>query len=179
MIDLTGGKYGRFTVLGEAPKKGRRRMWECSCSCGIIVRVEQYNLSSGKSTSCGCASRENTINRNTKHGLSTLHKKAFNAWNSMMQRCYNENHPRYSDWGGRGIRVYKRWHSFKNFLSDMGDPKPGRYLDRKNNDKNYSKNNCRWVTAEISVHNRRNSKVKPRVRLQPRRPMPAKLVNKT
>jgi hypothetical protein len=93
-----------------------------------------------------------------------------------MQRCYNEKHPRFHDWGGRGIKVCKRWHHFENFITDMGDPPTGKEIDRRDNDKGYSKRNCRWTTRLININNRRNTKKRLRVRLpqgQKRGPQPA------
>lgn len=76
----------------------------------------------------------------------------------MMTRCYNPNSGRYKDYGARGITVCRRWQTFKNFLADMGPkPFPRAQIDRKNNDKNYTKSNCRWTTAKENSSNRRNT----------------------
>lgn len=75
----------------------------------------------------------------------------------MLQRCSN---PRRADWpryGGRGIRVCARWHSFENFLADMGPCPKGLTLDRIDNCGNYEPGNCRWVTWEVQYGNRRTN----------------------
>lgn len=77
----------------------------------------------------------------------------------MRQRCNNKNLAQYKDWGGRGITYDPRWESFENFLADMGEPPPGLTLDRRDNDGNYTKENCRWATPGVQ---RRNSR---RIRL--------------
>ena len=75
----------------------------------------------------------------------------------MLQRCSN---PRRADWpryGGRGIRVCDRWHSFKNFLADMGVCPEGLTLDRMDNCGNYEPGNCHWTTWEAQYGNRRSN----------------------
>jgi hypothetical protein len=67
----------------------------------------------------------------------------------MKGRCLNPNNTSYPDYGGRGIEVCERWlHSFENFLADMGERPTGMTLDRKSNDGNYTKRNCRWATRK-------------------------------
>lgn len=78
-------------------------------------------------------------------------------WSNMLNRCHNESHEAYKNYGGRGIAVCKRWLKFDNFLADMG-PRPGKLtLDRKNNDGNYTPRNCRWATRKQQAANRRHT----------------------
>lgn len=82
----------------------------------------------------------------------------YKTWLGMKRRCYDEKYKDYPNWGGRGIRVCERWlHSFVNFLEDMGPRPAGQYsIDRKESDKDYSPENCRWATVqEQGAENRR------------------------
>jgi hypothetical protein len=85
----------------------------------------------------------------TKHPL-------YNTWYEMIRRCNNPGRHNYKYYGGRGIRVCERWlNSFDTFVTDMGE-KPLHYeLDRIDNSKDYSPDNCRWATKSQQQINRR------------------------
>ena len=111
----------------------------------------------GRTQSCGCVTSVLRSRAQTTHG-DTIGKKTpeYKAWLGMKERCYNKNHTNYKDWGGRGIKVCKRWiNSFPNFLKDMGRKPKGTLLDRINNNGNYTPKNCRWATMQQSNKNRR------------------------
>jgi hypothetical protein len=77
----------------------------------------------------------------------------------MRSRCNNTNHSSYAGHGGRGITVCKRWDSFENFLSDMGERPEGKTLDRRDNEGNYTPENCRWATPKEQSRNRRDNRL--------------------
>ena len=82
----------------------------------------------------------------------------YRAWANMRSRCGNPKTKNYSDYGGRGITVCDRWAVFENFLADMGVAPPGLMLDRKDNDKGYNKDNCRWATRAVQNRNQRSNR---------------------
>lgn len=74
----------------------------------------------------------------------------------MIQRCERPKARGYSNYGGRGITVCERWHTYENFLADMGErPSRSLQLDRINNDGNYEPTNCRWATPREQLNNTR------------------------
>ena len=75
-------------------------------------------------------------------------------WCNMHARCYDTGRADYHRYGGRGITICERWHLFVNFRDDMGEPPPGKSLDRINNDGNYCPENCRWATHSEQMLNR-------------------------
>lgn len=84
----------------------------------------------------------------------------YDAWCAMRKRCSNPRHPLYKFYGGRGIKVCKRWDSFENFLEDMGPrPHAGLSLDRIDNENDYGPDNCRWATVLEQQRNRRSNKM--------------------
>ncbi len=161
-ISLTGRRFGRLTVLAPTSNLGDRTRWSCACDCSAPVSVRTDHLLGGKTQSCGCHNQavRRAQHGKTTHGMSTSREYA--AWTQAKQRCYNETHRKYPDWGGRGIRMCERWlNSFENFFRDMGPRPSSRHsLDRKENDGNYEPDNCRWATRAQQLANRRPYKVR-------------------
>lgn len=159
-IDLTGQRFGRLIIIQrvENDKRGNSR-WLCLCDCGKEKIIRSSHLRSGAIKSCGCLLKEKTRQRFTKHGHNRIGKitSTYGSWQSMKQRCTNPNYIDYHNWGGRGIKICKRWMKFSNFLEDMGECPPGLTLDRKNNNKNYCKSNCGWATRLQQMRNMRSN----------------------
>lgn len=161
LIDLTGKKFGRLTVLRRVENHGERAFWRCKCDCGNEKDIAGSALRYGRSTSCGCLPKEIIIKRNTKHGYA--HTRIHEIWKSMFQRCYNKNDNAYKNYGGRGIVICDEWRDFdvfKNwaFANGYGDDLS---IDRIDVNGNYEPDNCRWADRYVQSNNtRRNVMVK-------------------
>lgn len=83
----------------------------------------------------------------------------YKTWRGMRDRCLNKRCRAYKNYGGRGITICKRWDSFQSFIDDMGLRPPGTSIDRIDNNKGYSPDNCRWATPKQQNCNSRNARL--------------------
>ena len=165
LIDLTGQKFHRLTVIKRHPENNKQNkpMWVCKCDCGQIVVVTGSDLKSGNTKSCGCWDKEVGRNKLTTHGYSKT--RLYQIWSNMKDRCYNPNNKRYEDYGGRGIFVCDEWrHDFMAFRGwayqngyDDTAPFGQCTIDRANNNDGYTPYNCVWSTLRQQAHNKRNT----------------------
>lgn len=153
--NLSGKRFSHFVVMRHVGwTKGWNAKWECHCDCGTVKIVAGGDLTSGTTVSCGCYRRRrrpDIAKRFLRHGHGRNGKatRVYNAWRSMRRRCKSSEY--YTE---RGIKVCKRWHTFENFLTDMGEPPKGLTLERKNNNGNYTPSNCIWATQKQQLENR-------------------------
>lgn len=156
--DRIGRRYGRLMVIGYAGNdNSRKSLWNCMCDCGNITTVMVSHLTCGRISSCGCLKRELMSDRFSTH--RQCQSREYTSWCGMKYRCNNPKCEHYQLYGGRGIKVCKRWqNSFEAFLKDMGPMPKGRYsIDRINTNGDYKPSNCRWGTDEIQAKNRRST----------------------
>src|SRR5262245_37499727 len=128
--DITGQRFGNLVAIRRVNVHGRA-IWLCRCDCGTEKEIYGTDIRMGRTVACGCR-RGGPIHRKAK-------TPEHSAWVSMIARCERPTHPAFKNYGGRGIKVCKRWReSFETFLADMGrKPSAGLTLDRIDNDGNY------------------------------------------
>lgn len=146
-LDLQGRLFGRLTAL-RLDATARTRSWVCACSCGVVKTVSSKALLHGTTRSCGCLRADMRAENNTTHGQSNTY--TYRKWLGMWRRvraptgkssCYV------------GVTVCDRWKAFTAFIEDMGPCATGESLDRVDNSKGYSRDNCRWVPTSAQAAN--------------------------
>lgn len=177
VIDMVGKRRGRLTVLKRHGYIGAHAAWLCRCDCGqeTVVRGNHLRNPNGTVKSCGCLRRDNMawVARTkpyTRHGHSRRgpNTPTYVSWQAMKTRCTNPSQDNYPYYGGRGVKICRRFREFSSFLEDMGERPEDLTLDRTDPFGHYSCGkcdecegkgwlaNCRWVTrAEQSRNQRR------------------------
>jgi len=145
--DMVGVKFNDLTVLEFSGKftKRHERIWTCLCVCGTIKLLPTSQLTSGKQKSCGC--------RKYKH--HSTYTRLYRIWWGIKQRCENKNKREFSQYGGKGIKLYQEWQdfgTFKKWALDNGY-NDSLWIDRIDSNDNYAPENCRFVTVQQSNMN--------------------------
>lgn len=162
---IPGCTFGRWKVVKIVGVRRYARtndyLAKCRCSCGTVRMVSITSLRQGNSRSCGCLRAELARRRTYKHGCANRTPE-YSVWQNMIARCSNPRNKRWLHYGGRGVRVCRRWkskHGFENFLADMAlRPSFNHTLDRKNNNGDYCPSNCHWATRKEQSRNKSNSR---------------------
>jgi len=160
--NLSGQTFGMLRALRPGKTDGRKRSWVFACECGQLcekVGTEvKKALRRGGLPNCGCKTKSLISEGNRGHGMSR--HPAYAVWRSMNDRCRLKSHQAWRNYGGRGIFVCDTWQQgFELFWADMGSSyRPGLSLDRIDNSRGYSKQNCRWTDRHTQGNNRRTNR---------------------
>lgn len=169
LVVVRGQRFKMLRVIKELsphtiPSGKRMRRFLFKCDCGNKSKNLLNNVKNGKTQSCGCLLVKNRLVNNRRHGNYAIENKndysIFIRWKQMLSRCYNKNHEAYKNYGGRGIKVSSIWRGkdgYNNFLEwakNNGFEK-SLTIDRRNNNKGYSPDNCRFITRSKNSRNTR------------------------
>lgn len=164
----SGDRFGRLVILRELPKRNGHRQLLAQCDCGELPgRVMFDNVRNGKTTQCNACALEATKKYRKQYFCyedamsdDEHRRRLLNRLSSAIGRCHRPKTKRFENYGGRGISVYKPWHSDKRaFLIYIqtipGWDNPELEMDREDNDGNYEPGNIRFVSRSENCNNRR------------------------
>ena len=161
--DIAGQTFGRLTAKTHAGRtKTGQALWLFTCECGGEKTAQASEVRRGKTRSCGClaAEQKRAAGKAREHAFSRAsmyHERK--SWESMLARCYNPAHVSYKCYGAVGITVCDQWRaSFEAFARDMGARPADKTLDRINNSKGYSPENCQWSDKIEQANNRKTNR---------------------
>jgi len=154
-------RFGRLVVIGLNSKDANyNKRWDCLCDCGNTHIVLTHLLKAGHVKSCGCLGKE-LREASGEQAAIDRRKAAKGSHRAMLKRCHQPTCNKYYAYGARGITVCDRWRfgeggrsGFECFFMDMGAKPVGYSIDRADNAKGYTPDNCRWATALTQSRNR-------------------------
>ena len=155
-----GKKQFNYTVIDVVRREGHNRdELKCLCNCGNTFYIYPYMFGKPMYKSCGCFKIKRSAERLTTHGCTN--HPLYKEYRSMVARCYRKNHKHYSLYGGRGITICDEWLSspqaFYDWVESIGGRPKGYTLDRIDNSKGYSPDNCKFVSMHIQSRNKRSN----------------------
>lgn len=157
--DIHGMRFGSLVVLGkdETYHHPKHQKWVCRCDCGNTKSIFSHSLTSGRTKSCGCKMYEGKKGINKTHGMSET--RIYKEWCLMKRRCKPDS-PDAKNYFDRQITVCDDWND--NFLNFYEWSIRNKYtddltLDRIDNNKGYSPDNCRWISISEQQSNKQTT----------------------
>lgn len=159
---LIGQKHNLLTAIAIEQFYGKRKpnqwctMIKCKCDCGNITYLLPSFFINGSIKSCGCLIHQTPYNATHKLSKENL----YHIWETMRLRCNSPKNKKYYMYGARGIKVCDEWQNnylkFREWALNNGYA-PNLSIDRIDNSKGYSPDNCRWATRKQQQRNTRSN----------------------
>ena len=156
-------KFNKWIIKQFSHKdKFNHPFFDCECECGTKNKIDLFALKYGKTKCCRHCSKRAVKHGCLKKNNSPEQKRLYSIWSGMKQRCYNKSATHFKSYGGRGIEVCDEWKD--NFESFYNWAIKNNYsedltLDRKDYDKGYYPENCRWATQTEQANNKRTNRI--------------------
>lgn len=169
--DITGKKFGRLTVIKWLPLEKRdpkhlHDSYLCKCDCGNYIQTRANQLETGNKKSCGCYHEEYSHSRKVTHQThNASYTRLYKVWMVIKDRCTNPNNKSHARYYDRGIRLCDEWFDFEVFREwalkngfDENAPQGKCTIERVDNNKGYSPDNCIWADAKVQRRNQEKCK---------------------